>query len=251
MGTEERAFLLEIAKRLPGYRRFRSSTTGGRRELLKLLQQGEIGAVFDFPSMARPSIPISREFWLDVRSGDFNNRLAWDTKKRQGRSQFLVEPAKFAEQYVRWFAERYLHVQSELSSDVSAELVSALRNMNSNKECFVLEGEWTRFVRDAGLGQVEHEQEVSKSPGGVKAFDSWEVVLVELAAILLAKQAQALSLEESKSQMATDAIVRATKIAKKGARIPEIDTVVRKINSILKSKNSLLGTLGDLGGHEP
>jgi hypothetical protein len=134
MNADARLTLGEIASRLRGYNRFKKTTTGGRRELLKLLQLGEISAVFDFPSLARPSITIAREFWIDVHSGDFNNQLVWKAK-RNGRSQYLLEPVKFVDQYVRWFADHHPHLQNEFSSRALAELTSALTNVNAKKEC--------------------------------------------------------------------------------------------------------------------
>ena len=115
-----------------------------------------------------------------------------------------------------------------------AELTSALTNVNAKKECFILEKEWTRFVHEAGLESVVHRDEAQKSPQGKNALAAWETVLVELAAALLSRQRQGFSLEEGKNKVAADALARAEKKAKKGARLPQVDTVARKINLILE-----------------
>jgi hypothetical protein len=238
MGIDARVTLRETADRLCGYRRFQESRTRGRQELLKLLQDGEINAVFDFPSAAHPSIPIPKEYWLDVRSGRFQSLLTWGSGRRR---QFLIEPAKFIDQYVGWFRASYLGGRSSGGSptDASAELSRAFVGVNSKKEAYILESEWARFVNDAGLGEVEHEDASGKSTKGRRAFESWETVLVEVASELLARQERGLSLEGEQSRIAANAVARAEKLSKKRASVPKIETVTKKIRLILDRKDEL------------
>jgi hypothetical protein len=62
-------------------------------------------------------------------------------------------------------------------------------------------------------------------------LESWEVVLVELAAEMLARQAQGLRLDE-KSKIAAQALAR-SKVPKKH-ELPKVDTVAKKISEILE-----------------
>ncbi len=75
MTLDSRMSLREAAQRLVGYNRFKKTNTRGKRELLKLLQTGEIGAAFDFPSNARPRIDIPAQYWNDTPTGDFLAQL--------------------------------------------------------------------------------------------------------------------------------------------------------------------------------
>jgi hypothetical protein len=240
MTGDTRVPLRQIAQRLSGYRRFRNTRTRGKQELLKLLQQGEIRAAFDFPSTAHPSISIPPEFWLDVRSGQFQRQLTW--KRRTGiHRQYLVEPTKFIDHYVDWFNDSYLgeQVSGEPRTNVSAELKRALAGVQLKKEVYILESEWDRFVHDAALEQVEHHDEPAKSTRGRRALESWEVVLVEVASELLARQAQGLSLEQEQSNVAAKAVARAEKL-KKGALFPDVPTVAKKIRQILDGMDDLI-----------
>jgi hypothetical protein len=240
MKTDARLTLREVAGRLCGYRQFQKTRTRGRQELLKLLQAGEIRAAFDFPSTARPSILIPAEWWLDVRSGQFQSKLTWSSRRGQ-RRQFLVEPAKFIGQYVGWFHGSYLGGRSsgESPTDASSELASALTRVNSKQEAYILEGEWAHFVDDAGLEQVEHHDEPTKWSRGRRALGAWEIVLVEVASELLARQGRGLSLEEEQSRVAANAVARAEKLTKRGALIPKVETVTKKIRLILDKKDEL------------
>jgi hypothetical protein len=201
MPKEARLILREVARRLFGYHRYRQTLTRGKQELLQLLRDGDIKAAFDFPSTAHPSISIPAEFWLDVKSGRFQDLLTWSSGKRR---QFLVQPAKFIDQYVGWFDGSYHDGPSggEPLPDASAELASALVNVNTKREAYILESEWARFVHDAGLEQVEHHEEPAKSTRGRRPLEAWEVILVEVAKELLARQMQGRKLEEEQSMIA-------------------------------------------------
>jgi len=238
MPTDARLTLREAASRLSGYRRFRQTQTRGGQELLKLLQAGEIQAAFDFPSTVGPSILIPAESWLDVPSGQFQSKLTW---KRGQRRQFLVEPAKYTSQYAAWFAGHYIAnaANAETRTSGSNELASALGNIEKKREPYILEIEWARFVRDAALEQVEHHEEPAKSSGGRRAFEAWDVILVEVASELLARQGQGLNLEEEQSRIAAIALARAQKLSKKGASLPKVETVAKKIRRILDGRDKL------------
>jgi hypothetical protein len=249
MSTDARLTLREVAGRLSGYRQFKETRTRGRQELLKLLQADEIRAAFYFPSAAKPRILIPAEWWLDVPSGRFQSKLTWNSQRGQ-RRQFLVEPAKFAGPYAAWFAGNYPDRgrSAETAASVSAELASALINMNKKREVYILESEWGRFVRDAGLEKVEHHDEPGKLTKGRRPLEAWEVVLVEVASELLARQALGLSLEEQQSTIAAVALSRAEKL-KKGASFPEIETVTKKIRQILDGRDVLQKNLSESPGH--
>jgi hypothetical protein len=223
MRTDGRLTLREVASRLSGYRRFQQTRTHGRQELLKQLQSGAIRAAFDFPSTARPSISIPAESWLDVPSGRFQSKLTWNSRRGQ-RRQFLVEPEKCTSQYAAWFADHYIANGANVETRTSGcnELMSALGNIAKKREPYILESEWARFVHDAALEQVEHHEEPAKSAGGRRAFQAWEVILVEVASELLARQEQGLNLEEVQSRIAANAVARAEKLSKRGASLPKV-----------------------------
>jgi hypothetical protein len=159
MTKDARLPLREVASHLSAYPRFQKTRTDGKQELLKLLQQDEIKASFDFPSKARPRILIPAKFWIDIPSGRFQAQLTWSKRRRMHR-QFLIDPAEFAEHYVVWFVESHVDGKfgPELSHDISAELTSALAGMRRKNEAYVLEGEWARFLKGAGLDVIEHRR---------------------------------------------------------------------------------------------
>jgi hypothetical protein len=128
-------------------------------------------------------------------------------------------------------------------------LASAFVNMNKKREVYILESEWGRFVRDAGLEKVEHHDEPGKSTKGRRPLEAWEVVLVEVASELLARQALGLSLEEQQSTIAAIALSRAEKL-KKGASFPEVETVTKKIRQILDGRDVLQKDLNESPGHD-
>ena len=132
--------------------------TRGKQELLKLLQDGKIQAVFDFPSAARPRISIPAEFWLDIQSGHFQKLLTWSKKSERYR-QFLVEPVKFIGQYAALFGESYFGgtVSMEARAVAFAELESALAKVNRKKEAYILESEWARAARTGLQSDPRHE----------------------------------------------------------------------------------------------
>jgi hypothetical protein len=240
MTASSRVPLRQIAQRLPEFHRFENTRTRGKQELLKLLQEGEIKAAFDFPSTAHPSISIPPEFWLDVRSGQFQRQLTWRPRKGTHR-QYLIEPTKFIDQYVDWFNDSYLggQVSGEPRSSASAELKRALASVRRKKEVYILESEWDRFVHDAALDRIEHQDEPTRSTRGRREFVSWQIVLVEVASELLARQAQGLNIEEEQSNVAATAVARAEKL-KKGASFPDVPTVTKKIRQILDGMNALI-----------
>jgi hypothetical protein len=238
MRNEDRIPLREAARRLAGYEAFRRTRTRGKQELFKLLQKGELAATFDFPSAARPTIQIPADFWLDIPSGEFQRQLT--SSVRRGRhGQFLVRAGKFIDQYVEWFKSQYFDQSEKPPTDVSAELASALAGAKRERETYILESEWARFVREAGLDQVEHHDEVLKSPKGKRAFEAWEGVLVEVAAEMLARQSQSLRLEEQQTEIAANAVSRAQRNAKQGAQLPLVETVAKKIRVILDKASEL------------
>jgi hypothetical protein len=179
MTTDARIPLREVAIRLAGYGRFRKTRSGGKRELFKFLQGQAIQAAFDFPSEARPRIAIPAKFWIDTRSGDFLAQLTSSTKRGK-HGQFLIDPAKFVDQYAARFRDNYLDegISAEKRITASAEMASALAGMKMKKEVYILESEWARFAHDAGFDQAEHRDEVAKSTKGRRPRQEWEVVLV-------------------------------------------------------------------------
>jgi hypothetical protein len=152
----------------------------------------------------------------------------------------LVKPVKFVDQYVAWFSNNYLGegISAEKRTTASFELASALVGMRTKKEAFILESEWARFVQNAGLGQTEHRDEAASSTRGRLAFQSWEIVLVEVASEMLARQQQGHALELEQSEIAANAISRAEKKASRG-KLPEIETVTKKIKLILVGRDAL------------
>jgi hypothetical protein len=117
--------------------------------------------------------------------------------------------------------------------------VSALGNIAKKREPYILESEWARFVHDAALEHVEHHEEPAKSTGGRRAFGAWEVILVEVASELLARQGQGVNLEEEQSHIAANALARAEKLSKRGASLPKVETVTKKIRQILDGRDEL------------
>jgi hypothetical protein len=245
MIADDRITLREAARRLSGYRRFQNTRTRGKQELLKVLQDGKIQAAFDFPSAARPRISIPAEFWLDIQSGHFQKLLTWSKKSERYR-QFLVEPVKFIGQYTALFGDSYFGgtVSTETRTIAFAELESAFAKINKKKEAYILESEWARFVQSAGLEQVEHHDEVAQSTKGRKPLEAWEFVLVEVASVMLAMQAQGRRLDGEQSTIAADAISRAEKKFKH-RKFPEIGTVAKKISLVLAGMEELMPSAGD------
>lgn len=232
--------LREAANRLAGYGQFRRTGSRGTRELLKLLQSQKIRAAFDFPSEARSRIDIPARFWLDTSSGDFQNQL-YSRHRRHG--QFLIDPAKFIDQYAAWFSDNYLgeRISPERRTTAAAEVTSALVGIKTKKEVYILESEWARFVKDNGLDEAEHWNEVARSTRGRRPREGWEIVLVEVAAEMLARQAQGQIIEDKQSRIAEGALSRA-KLPSGAALELKRDTVAKKISEIL-TKTDKLGPL--------
>jgi hypothetical protein len=251
MTTDPRIPLREAAARLAGYPRFQKTNTRGRRELLRLLQIEQIRAAFDFPSKARPRIDIAASFWVDTKSGDFDAQLVSNSKNGK-HGQFLVKPVEFIEKYVSWFSNNYVRdsISAEGRTSANVELASALANMRTRREAYILESEWARFVRDAGLDQVEQEDDSVKSTRGRRPREFWDVVLVEVASEMLARQAQGGNLEEQQKTIAAAALSRAEK-QKKGALAFKVGTVTKKIREILDGRDALQKSLSESAGQGP
>ena len=95
-----------------------------------------------------------------------------------------------------------------LTDDVAAEVASALACNHKQREAYVPETEWDRFVRDSKLDVIKQDHEAPKSTRGRNSFTSWDVVLVEVAVELLARQLQGGRLNE-RSKIAAIALARA------------------------------------------
>ena len=239
MTTDTRMSLREAATTLAGYPQFRKTRSGGKRELFKLLQGQEMQAAFDFPSVARPRIDIPAKFWIDTPSGDFLAQLT--SSSRRGRhGQFLINPAEFIDQYVAWFSDNYLGegISAEKRITASAELASALVGMKTKKEAYILESEWARFVHHTGADQAEHRDEGAKSNKGRRPRPEWEIVLVEVASEMLARQAKGHTLEDEQSMIAANALSRAKNASGHALRL-EPETVAKKIRLILDGRDAL------------
>jgi hypothetical protein len=131
MIADDRIPLREAARRLSAHKQFRHTRTGGKQELLKLLQKGDLAATFDFPSAARPSIQIPVEFWLDVPSGDFQRQLASNAKDGK-HGQFLLRPSSFIDLYAAWFKGYF--DSGTAAMDVAAELTGAFSGVKTKRE---------------------------------------------------------------------------------------------------------------------
>jgi hypothetical protein len=233
MIEDDRLPLREVARRLTAYSRFQKTTTGGKQELLKLLQQDQIRATFDFPSKARPRILIPAQFWIDIPSGRFQSQLNWSRQRGRHR-QFMIDPAELSEHYVVGFVRSHVDekVGPELSHEISAELISAFAGMRRKKEVYVLESEWARFLKDAELDSIEHRNE-PKSSRGRSPLASWNVVLIEVAAEMLRRQARGKPLRNERSNIAQTALAKAQKKIPEWD-LPKTDTIVKKVNAILE-----------------
>jgi hypothetical protein len=228
--TDARIPLREAATRLADYRRYQKTRSGGKRELLQLLQGQQVRAVFDFPSDARLRIGIPANFWIATHSGEFLAQLT-SNSKRGKHGQFLINPAKFIAQYVAWFSNEYLGegISEERRATAAAEVASALVGMKTEKEACILESEWARFVQDTGLDQAEHHNEAAKSNKGRKPREGWDVVFVEVASEMLARQKLGQGLEQLK--IAKVALSRARASGHTLDLKP--DTVAKKIREIM------------------
>jgi hypothetical protein len=127
--ADPRLSLREVSLRLREYQQFEKTKSGGKRELLALLQDGQIRAAFDYPSILEPQIAIPAKFWLDIPSGQFQNKLYRRSRssEREASGHFLVEPAKFVNEYVTWLKSHSpLNSSAGLTDDVATEIASAL-----------------------------------------------------------------------------------------------------------------------------
>jgi hypothetical protein len=181
-------------------------------------------------------IDIPSKFWIDTHSGDFLAQLT--TRSGRGRhGQFLIDPAKFIEQYATRFSDDYLGegINKERQATAAAEVASALVGMKTKKEAYILESEWARFVQDIGLDQVEHRDEIVRSNKGRRPREGWDIVLVEVASEMLARQERGELLEGQQSKIAEGALAR---VKASGRQVKlEIATVAKKISDILDRKH--------------
>jgi hypothetical protein len=121
---------------------------------------------------------------------------------------------------------------------VATEIASALANSkHKQREAYVTETEWGRFVRDSKLDIIKQADEAPKSTRGRSSLTSWDVVLVEVAFELLARQLQGGRLDEH-SKIAAIALARAEKKLAKNNPAPDIGTITRKISEIVKRMNN-------------
>jgi len=237
MTSDSRMPLREAAERLAGYNQFRETRTGGKRELLKLLQTEKIQATFDFPSSARPPIDIPAQYWRDRPSGDFLAQLT--SRSRSGKQgQYLLEPIQFVEQYKDWYAQKYVPAEGAglHTSAAGDEFASALAGIISKREAYILEPEWERFIQTSQLDEHRVSQSPVKSNVGVKALRSWDVVCVELAVELLGRWKRGIALDEY-TDIAKSALQRAAEKLATGNPAPSIDTVARKVSEIVERVN--------------
>lgn len=237
MTSDSRMPLREAAERLAGYNRFRESRTGGKRELLKLLQTEQIQAAFDFPSNERPRIDIPAQYWRDTLSGDFLAQLT-SRSKHGKQGQYLLEPTQFIEQYKVWYARRYVPAEGPRlhTSEAVDEFASALAGINSKREAYILEPEWERFVQVSRLDEHRVSQIPVKSDRGVKPLRSWDIVCVELAVELLDRWKRGIALDEY-TDIAKSALRRAAEKLATGNPAPSVDTVARKVSEIVERVN--------------
>lgn len=236
MTPDPRIPLREAATRLAGYPGFRKTSTHGRRELLRLLQTGQITAAFNFPSKAGPRIEITGNFWVETTSGDFDGQLI-SNSRRGKHGQFLVKPVKFIDQYTSWFSDNYLRdgISTEKRTGADAELASALASVRRSREAYILESEWARFV-DSNIGVQKVDEVSPPSPRGRNALTSWDVVLAEVAVELLRRQALGERLDEHK-RIAEIALKRSKPKLAENNPAPEVGTVAKKISEILEQTN--------------
>jgi hypothetical protein len=125
---------------------------------------------------------------------------------------------------------------------VHTEIARALASKHKQREAYVTETEWDRFVRDSKLDVIQHFNEPLKSTKGIKPLESWELILVEVAAELLAEQIKGSS-DISYSNIAEIALERAKKVVG-DKRVPKVETIAKKVNEILKKRDSLLESAG-------
>ena len=155
----------------------------------------------------------------------------------------MVEPAKFVNEYVTWLKSHLaLNSGAGLTDDVATEIASALVGKRKQREAYVPETEWDRFVRDSKLDVIQHVNEPLKSTKGVKPLESWELILVEVAAELLAEQIKGSS-DIIYSNIAEIALERAKKVVG-DKRVPKVETITKKVKEILKKRDGLLESAG-------
>jgi hypothetical protein len=238
--ADPRLSLRDVALRLREYQQFKKTNSGGKRELLALLQRGQIQAAFDYPSTLGPQIAIPAEFWLDIPTGQFQKKLTWKSRssdREAGGGHILVKPANFVNEYVTWLKSNVaLNSGAGLADDVVAEIASALASSHKQREAYVPEPEWDRFVLDSKLDIIKQADEAPKSTRGRHSFTSWDVVLVEVAVELLARQLQGGRLDEH-SKIAAIALARAEKKLAKNNPAPGFSAITNKISEIVRRMN--------------
>jgi hypothetical protein len=239
--ADPRLALRDVALRLRAYQQFKKTNSGGKRELLDLLKSGQIQAAFDYPSTLGPKIAIPAKFWLGIPTGRFQKKLTWKSQSsdREGGGHYLVEPAQFVNEYVTWLKSHVaLNSGAGLTDDVAVEIASALASKLKQSEVYVPETEWDRFVRNPKLDITRVDEVPGKSTRGRDALRSWDVVLVEVAAELLARQLRGEHLDEH-STIASIALERAKKTLASNNPAPKVDTVAKKVSEILERINAL------------
>jgi hypothetical protein len=238
--ADPRLALRDVALMLREYQPFKKTNSGGKRELLDLLKSGQIQAFFDYPSTLGPQIAIPAKFWLDIPSGQFQTLLVRKSgsSDRETSGHFLVKPAKFVNEYITWLKSHFpLNSSAGLTDDVAVEIASALASKLKQREVYVPETEWNRFV-DSKLDITRVDEVPGKSTRGRDALRSWDVVLVEVAAELLVRQLRGEHLDEH-STIASIALERAKKKLASNNPAPKVDTVAKKVSEILERINDL------------
>lgn len=213
--------LREVAKTLMSYRRYRDSSSEGRRELLDLLRAGSLLARFRFPSLKSPQIVIPATHWDKIRVGVFKTRM---NVTGSNSGDYVVIPRQFRTLYVSWF-----QANCKLPED-SEELSGALRAAGNQAEVYILVDDWERFVTAEGLGDTQHSDDQAKSSRGLPENQNWLAIMIEVAVELLK-----VSSEPRKPvalRIAEAALKRITPREK--APLPEAPTVAAEVRKVIR-----------------
>src|SRR6478736_3728998 len=90
--------LRTIARRLPKVLNRRGKTA--TRELLSLLQSGELKAGFDFPGRVKRWISIPTSYWAGIGSDQFRT-LHYEKGNKHRPGTFKVRIGQFADEFVQ------------------------------------------------------------------------------------------------------------------------------------------------------
>jgi hypothetical protein len=217
---EDRIDLRELGERLTHISRYRSSTTRGRAELLRLLRSGKLIARFNYPSSERPQIQVPAAYWKDnVKIGEFRKALD-STKKYKG--DYLVNPSRFANEYLSWFLQDH---QLPKHTD---ELSNALRAGSAEAEVYVLAKDFEQFVTDEGLDTTQHSTKDQKSSRGKWENQNWSAILVEVAVELIKASPDT---RPDTKVIVGNALKRV--MPRGNAPLPKADTVGKKVDEII------------------